>query len=75
MAADDEEMTDMSQLATQSGSIAFSSFSLSNDESDREPIREPWGRIVIYKILRKRFGVRKVAQYIEQKIRTYGEFG
>lgn len=75
MAADDEEMTDMSQLATQSGSIAFSSFSLSNSESDREPIREPWGQIVIYKIVRFRYGVRRPAQYNMQKLRTYGEFG
>lgn len=66
--SDDEEMTDMSQLPTQSGSVAYSSFSLSNTEPDRDP----WGQLIIYQITRKRLGSRPLA-YSETKVRTFGK--
>lgn len=68
--SDDEEMTDLSQLATQSGSIANSSIILSNSESQRDP----WGQIVIYKIERRRLGVRgNTLKYSETRVRIHGE--
>lgn len=66
----DDEMTDLSQLATQSGSIAYSSFSLSGSQPDQEP----WGQVVIHKILRRRLGVRNTIQYSPQKVRTFGRY-
>lgn len=68
--SDDEEMTDLSQLATQSGSIANSSIILSNTESQRDP----WAQIVIYKIERRRLGIRgNPLTYSEKRLRIYGE--
>lgn len=69
--SDDEEMTDVSQVVTQSGSILYTSFSLSNNEP---PDREPWARIVMYKISKKRYGVRaNLANYEKKQVRTLGK--
>lgn len=66
--SDDEEMTDMSQVITQSGSITFTSLSLSN----KEPDNEPWGKIIVSKIVPKRLG-RHVASYESRIDRTLGK--
>lgn len=73
--SDDEEMTDLSQIVTQSGtitqsgSITFTSLSLSNKEPP-----EPWGKIVIYRIVQRRLGMRVVANYSKHFERSFGKF-
>lgn len=70
--SDDEEMSDLSQVATQSGSIACTSMSLSNQEAETEPT-EPWGEINIFKITRRRLGLRgNMTHYSKQQLRVYG---
>lgn len=67
--SDDEEMSDLSQAITQSGSITFTSLSLSNQEPDNEP----WGRILIFKIHRKRFGIRStIAKFQKVQESVFG---
>lgn len=63
-----EEMSDLSQAATQSGSIAYSSFS----SSIPDPINEPWGRIALHKIVKKRLGSRLIVSYEKIHVKDYG---
>lgn len=64
--SDDEEMTDVSQTITQSGSsYTFTSFSLSYKESQPDP----WGRITIYEVQRKRLGSHPIKyEKIEKRV-------
>lgn len=67
--SDDEEMTDLSQAATQSGSYAFTSLSSSNKEVEREP----YARIKISKITRRRLGHTGPSTYQTEVVRTFGK--
>lgn len=67
--SDDEEMTDLSQAITQSGSLTLTSLSLSNRETEREP----WGQIIIYKISRKRLGTTALAKLQKQQQHIFGK--
>lgn len=67
--SDDDEMTDVSQVITQSGSITFTSLSLSN----KEPDNEPWGKIIVSRIVPKRLG-RFVVSYTLIEDRTLGKY-
>lgn len=70
--SDDEEMTDLSQLITQSGSFAAELTPLSPNNNETSP--EPWGQIIIYTIQRKRLGIRgNVANYNMKKLKTFGK--
>lgn len=69
--SDDDEMID-SQQATQSNSQLETSLSLSSEINNTPDIFEPWGRIVIYKISRKRLGIR-VVQYLKSQVRIFGK--
>lgn len=70
---DDEEMSDMSQRQTQSqGDFQFELSSSSNSQS--QPHAEPWGKIIIYKITRKRLGLsRAYQQYAKTLMRVIGK--
>lgn len=75
MSSDENMVTDMDQAETQSTTQSNSqlerSFSLN---SQIESNIEPWGRVVIYKITRKRYGMSAtIASYSNQKVRTFGK--
>lgn len=70
--SDDEDMTDMSQALTQSGqteSQVLTSLSLSG----REIEREPWGEILIFKIIRKRLGNTNLVNFQKQLLQKFGK--
>lgn len=68
--SDDEEMSDMSQVVTQSGSITYTSQSGS---SNKEP-DVAWGRINIFKITKKCLGMtRNYTNYSIELKRTIGK--
>lgn len=74
--SDDEEMTDMSQVVTQSGTTQSGSnafTSLSNIESD-QPNGTSWGKMEIYNLKPRRSGIcGPPSSYNEVKLRTFGK--
>lgn len=73
--SDDEEMTDMSQVMTQSGTISGSiTQSGSNTLIESDHDNRSWGKIDIYKVATKRLGVRVcISSYPHEKIHTVGK--
>lgn len=71
--SNDEEMTDLSQVITQSGSVALTPQSnFSSDVSVAD--REPWARLILFKIIRKRLGnTNRVVNYQLQQIHMFGK--
>lgn len=67
--SDDGEMTDLSQVPTESGSLGQTPLSFPTSQTELGP--EPWAAMVIYRIYRKRLGVR-VLNYSTEEVRRFG---
>ncbi|XP_031620764.1 ovarian-specific serine/threonine-protein kinase Lok-like [Contarinia nasturtii] len=65
--SDDEEMIDLSQMTTQSGT--YKNSYESQDTAEHQPEPEPWGKLKVYKVERKRLGM---AVWVPKELKLVG---